>query len=476
MSPISVRTLGDTPTLLSSDTLAELAAELEGDLLTSEHPAYDEERTLWNGMIDRRPALAARCRSADDVVRCVRFAREHDLEICVRGAGHNIAGRAVTDDAFLISLLHMRRVEVDPASRSVRVQAGATLGDVDAAAQKHGLALPVGINSTTGIAGLTLGGGFGWITRKHGLTIDSLLGADVVLASGEYVRANPDENPDLFWAIRGGGGNFGIVTSFHFRLHPVGPEVLAGLIVHPFEHAEEVLRFHRDFAETLPDETTVFAVLRKAPPLPFLPEEWHGREVVILAVCHSGDMKEGEELLQPLRDFGEPIADVVGPHSFAEWQQAFDPLLTPGARNYWKSHDFREISDEMISVAIRYAGELPTPQCEIFLAQLGGAMGRVADSATAYANRSTRHVLNVHTRWNDAEDDARCIAWAREFFDAAAPHATGSVYVNFMPDDEVDRVRQAYGGNFERLQEIKEKFDPENVLRMNQNIQPRAMA
>jgi FAD/FMN-containing dehydrogenase len=425
-------------------------------------------------MIERRPGLIVRCAGAGDVSQAVRFGREHHLLVSVRGAGHNIAGNAVCDGGMMIDLSGMKSVEVDAANRTARVQPGATLGDVDAATQRHGLALPVGINSTTGIAGLTLGGGFGWLSRKHGLTIDNLISAEVVTATGEQVTAGETENPDLFWGIRGGGGNFGIVTSFEFRLHPVGPEVLAGLIVHPFSAAGDVLRQYRQFVASAPEELSVWVVLRKAPPLPFLPEDVHGTEVLVIAALYAGDMAAGERALEGLRSIGNPIADVVSPHSFVEFQQAFDPLLTPGSRNYWKSHDFTRLDDGVLGVILEYAAKLPTAECEIFVAHLGGAVGRVATDATAYTHRDAEFVLNVHTRWSDPAMDDECASWAREFFDRSAPFATGGVYVNFMPQDEGGRVAAAYGSNYRRLAELKGKYDPENFFRLNQNIQPLA--
>ncbi len=349
------------------------------------------------------------------------------------------------------------------------MQPGATLGDLDHETQAFGLAVPTGINSTTGIAGLTLGGGFGWLSRKYGMTIDSLRSADVVTADGKLLRASENENEDLFWAIRGGGGNFGIVTSFEFDCHPVGPEVLSGLVVHPYEKAKEVIEHYRACVEDMSDDLCVWMVTRKAPPMPFLPTEWHGKEVVILAACYAGDMKKGEQELKRLREWGEPIADVISPHPFAGWQQAFDPLLTPGARNYWKSHNFAELSDDLIDVVIDYGGKLPSDASEIFFARLGGATTRVAKDATAFPHRDAEFVMNVHTRWDDAADDEQCVAWAREFFDATAPHATGGVYVNFIPEDE-ERVPNAYGDNLARLEELKKKYDPNNLFRVNQNI------
>jgi FAD/FMN-containing dehydrogenase len=304
------------------------------------------------------------------------------------------------------------------------------------------------------------------------LTIDSLISADVVTTSGELVKASADENPDLFWGIRGGGGNFGVVTSFEFQLHPVGPEVLSGLIVHPFSDAGDVLRYYRDFAAQTPDELTVWVVMRKAPPLPFLPEEVHGTEVVVLAALYTGDMAAGEEVLAPLRAHGNPIADVISPHPFTGFQQAFDPLLTPGVRNYWKSHDFLELSDGLLDALIQHVGTLPDPQTEVFIGQMGGATKRVAPDATAYRHRDAEFVMNVHGRWSDPADDDRCIGWCRDLFDAAAPHATGGVYVNFMTGEEGQRVAEAYGDSYKRLVDLKKKYDPSNMLRLNQNIRP----
>jgi FAD/FMN-containing dehydrogenase len=354
----------------------------------------------------------------------------------------------------------------------VRVEPGATLGDLDKETQAFGLAVPTGINSTTGVAGLTLGGGFGWITRKFGMTIDNLVSADVVTADGQLVRASDTENPELFWALRGGGGNFGVVTSFEFQLHPVGPEVLSGLIVHPLDAAPALLTEFRRIAAAAPDELTCWVVMRKAPPLPFLPEEWHGREVLVFALCYCGDMAEGEKAVAELRALGQPIADVVSPHPFTGWQAAFDPLLTPGARNYWKSHDFAELSDGAIDALVGAIRKLPTPECEIFIAHVGGAMSRVKPADTAYPQRESHFIMNVHTRWAEAKQDSACIKWARDLFDDMAQYAIGTVYVNFMPDDEAGRVEQAYGANYARLGQVKARYDPENLFRLNQNIKP----
>ena len=374
----------------------------------------------------------------------------------------------------MISFRKMKAIDVDPDSRTVRVEPGATLGDLDAATQAHSLAVPTGINSTTGIAGLTLGGGFGWLSRKYGMTVDNLLSARVVLADGSVVDASESENSDLFWGLRGGGGNFGVVTSFEFQAHSVGPEILSGLIVHPLSNAVEVLRAYRDFVKEAPDEVTVWAVMRKAPPLPFLPDDVHGTEILILAAMYTGDMSDGEAALAPLREIGEPIADVIGPHPFTGWQQAFDPLLTPGERNYWKTHDFAELSDELIDKILGYIATLPDPQCEVFFAQVGGAQGRVPDEATAYQGRSAAYVMNVHGRWSDASQDEGGIRWCRDLWNAIAQYATGEAYVNFMTEEEGDRLESAYGASYSRLVELKNRYDPSNLFRMNQNIPPTA--
>jgi FAD/FMN-containing dehydrogenase len=452
--------------------ITELKAGLQGEVCLRGDPGYETARTIWNAMIDRYPDVVVRCAGADDVAKAVRFANDHNLGISIRGGGHNIGGSAVGQGGLMIDLSLMKSVRVDPVARRVWVGPGATLADVDKETQNFGLAVPVGINSTTGIAGLTLGGGFGWLSRPFGMTVDNLIGADVVTAEGELVHTSAIEHPDLFWAIRGGGGNFGVITSFEFALHPVGPEVFSGLIVHPFDQAPDLLRQYREVVAEAPDELTVWCVMRKAPPLPFIPEEWHGREVLIFAACYAGSNADGEKATAALRGIGKPIADVMGPHPFVGWQAAFDPLLTPGARNYWKTHDFTELSDGAIAVITEAVSHLPGPECEVFIAQVGGAMARVAPEATAYPYRNAHFVMNVHTRWRDPAQDAACVAWARELFDTVAPFATGAGYVNFMPADESDRIEKVYGNNYQRLVEAKRRWDPQNRFRLNQNIRP----
>jgi FAD/FMN-containing dehydrogenase len=467
----TIKTLGGKDITLSGETIDGFRSQLTGNLLRAADPGYDEARAIWNAMIDRRPALIVKCLGTADVVSSVKFAREHNLLTSVRGGGHNIAGMSLANGAMLIDLSPMKWVRVNPETQTAFVAPGATLRHVDHETQLYGLATPTGINSTTGIAGLTLGGGFGWLSRSCGLTVDNLISAEVVTADGKVIQVNEKENADLFWAIRGGSGNFGIVTSFEFKLHSVGPQVLAGLIVHPFRDAKKVFEYYRNFVSSAPDKATSWVVLRKAPPLPFLPQEIHGKEVFVIAVMYAGDMQEGEKVFEPLRRFGNPIADVIGPVPFAAWQQALDPLLTPGARNYWKSHNFTELSDELLDILIEYAGNLPSAMSEIIVAQLGGAINRVASDATSYPHRNINFVMNVHARWEDSTMDTSCIDSARKFFDKTAPYSTGGVYVNFISEGE-ERVDAAFGVNFEQLAKVKRKYDPDNFFRVNQNIKP----
>ncbi len=456
----------------NSAKVEELRKGFKGKVITPGDNEYEESRKIWNGMVDKRPAIIARCAGTQDAVKAVNFARDNGIQLAVRGAGHHIAGNSLCDDGLVVDLSHMRTVKVDVAAKRAVAEGGATLADFDAATLAHGLATPVGINSTTGIAGLTLGGGFGWLSRKYGMTVDNLESAEVVTAKGEVVRASAKENPDLFWALRGGSGNFGVVTQFEFRLHQVGPDLLSGLIVYPFSEAKRVLQQYRDFYAKAPDELTVWTVLRKAPPLPFLPADVHGKEVVILPLLYAGDPKKGEDLIQPLRKFGKPLGEHIGVQPFTAWQKAFDPLLTPGARNYWKSHNFTTMADGLIDVVIEYVKKLPSPHCEIFFGAIGGATTRPAPDATAYAHRDAAFVMNVHGRWETPAEDERCIAWSRDYYQASAGFASAGAYVNFLTADETDRVKVAYGQNYDRLAQVKRKYDPENLFRTNWNVKP----
>lgn len=471
-TPLAYRTLDGEEAQLARASVDELRAALVGAISTAGDAEHERARAVWNAMVDRSPALIAHCTSARDVGEVVRFARAHSMLLSVRGGGHHIAGNAVADGGVMIDLSPMRTVRVDTATRRARVDGGALLGDVDRVCQLHGLATPLGINSTTGFAGLCLGGGFGWLTRKHGLTIDNLISADVVGADGVLRTASAASEPDLFWALRGGGGNFGVVTSFEIALHPVGPIVHAGFVVYPGIAAPAVMRAFRDFDDAAPDDVAVWAVLRKAPPLPFLPTEAHGKDVVILAALYAGDASAGPAYTEPLLRFGAPLGQALGPVPYASFQQALDPLLGPGFRNYWKTNEFTELTDHALDAMIESARGVPNGSSEVIVVSLGGAMGRVPSDATAYAGRDARYVMNVHGRWDSPDDDATIRTWAREAFERTAPFATGGGYVNFLTADEPARVEAAYGGNYERLRALKSRFDPSNLFRMNHNISP----
>jgi FAD/FMN-containing dehydrogenase len=458
---------------VSVEAIGTLKTAMRGQLFLPEDPGFDEARSVWNAMIDRRPAVIARCAGVADVRRAVDFARTNSLVLALRGGGHNIAGSGVCEGGLTLDLSAMNSVRIDPEARRAFVEPGATLADFDHEAQAFGLATPLGINSTTGVSGLTLGGGFGWLTRKYGMTVDNLISADVVTADGNLVHASAASHPELFWALRGGGGNFGVVTMFEFQLHPVGPEVFGGLVVLPLSEARSALLKYREAVESMPESFSLWAVLRLAPPLPFLPVEVHGKPIIAFALCDTGEREAAQTSLSALRGFGEPYGELLGPMPYAAWQQAFDGLLTPGARNYWKSHNLADLSTGLIDAVIHAIDTIPSPQCEIFFGLIGGAPARVPVDATAYANRDARYVMNVHGRWNEASEDQRCMTWAREFFDAAAPFALGSVYVNFLTDDEADRVSAAYGPNYARLVDVKTRYDPQNLFSHNQNIAPR---
>lgn len=452
--------------------IADLQATARGQVLLPGDAGYDEARKIWNAMVDRRPAVIVRCAGVADVRRAVDAARENRMTVSLRGGGHNIAGTAVCDGGMMIDLSPMKSVRIDPERARAYVEPGATLADLDHEVQAFGLAVPLGINSTTGVAGLTLGGGFGWLTRRFGLTIDNLVSADVVTADGQLLRASESENPDLFWAIRGGGGNFGVVTMFEFQLHPVGPQVYGGLVVVPLEQGRQALARYRDALQSMPEELTVWAVLRQAPPLPFLPPSAHGKPIVAFAACYTGKLDQGAQAVEAVRALGEPYGEQLGPMPYAAWQKAFDPLLTPGARNYWKSHNLGVLEDGLIDAVVAAVRDVPSPQCEIFFGHIAGAAMRVPVTAMAYPHRAAQFAMNVHGRWDDPQDDERCIAWTRDIFKATEPYSQGGVYVNFLTQDETARVGAAYGENYDRLVQVKTRYDPQNLFRHNQNIRP----
>jgi FAD/FMN-containing dehydrogenase len=457
---------------VSSNAIEELKVATRGQVLLPADPGFEEARHIWNAMIDRHPALIVRCAGVADVRRSVAFARDNGLPLAVRGGGHNIAGSAICDDGLVVDLSPMKSVHVDPTARRAYVEPGATLGDFDHEAQAFGLATPLGINSTTGVSGLTLGGGFGWLSRRFGMSIDNLISADVVAADGQLLHASADKHEDLFWAIRGGGGNFGVVTMFEFELHPVGPEVFAGLVVLPLEQAKEALAKYRAATQDMPDELTVWTVLRLAPPLPFLPPAAHGKPIIAFLMCYSGALEGAPRAVETVRSFGKPYGEHLGPMPYAMWQKALDPLMAPGVRNYWKTHNLKELPDGVVDALIDAVGKLPSPHCEVFFGSVGGQIARVSADTTPYPSRDASFVMNIHGRWSDPADDAPCIAWARALFDAVKPFAQSGAYVNFMTQDEGERVSEAYGLNYKRLVEIKTRYDPSNLFRYNQNIRP----
>lgn len=448
--------------------------DFRGRLIGADHADYDIARAVWNGAIDRRPRLIARCIGTADVVAAVRFARDHDLEIAIRGGGHNVAGTAVCDDGIVIDLSAMRGVLVDPANRRAWVQGGALWGDVDRETQAHGLATTGGIVSHTGVAGLTLGGGVGWLMRKHGLTVDNLLAVDVVTADGDVLRASEDEHSDLFWALRGGGGNFGVVTSFEFRLHPLGPTLLAGPILWDANDAGDVLRFYRDFVGDAPDELGTVVRFGTAPPLPVIPEELHWRPVMIVGSCYAGPIADGEKALRPLRAFRAHLLDLVGPTPYAGFQSALDSTVVHGWNYYWKSTHLPELRDDLIDVIAGHAFSSSSPRSYAAMFHLKGAVSRVAEGETAFGNRQASHAITLDAVWRSGEDYGdQDTAWTRAFF-AALGHFREGVYVNFLGGDEdPNRVREAYGESvYDRLVDVKTTYDPDNVFHHNQNIRP----
>lgn len=456
----------------NTENTAALKSSLVGNVILPGDSSYDEARKIWNGMFDKRPGVIVQCKDTSDIAKAVNFARDNELLIAVKGGGHNSAGTAVCDDGMMIDLSLMQNVEVDPDTKTAKAEGGCLLGTVDKATQEHGLAVSSGIISHTGVGGLTLGGGFGWISRKHGLSVDNLLSAELVTADGNIVHASQRENQDLYWGLKGGGGNFGIVSKFEYQCAEIGTEVYAGPVVKRFEDAKEYIRFHREYVKTMPDEMTIWMVIRHAPPLPFIPEEYHGKMVVLVPIVYLGDPEKGKELMQPIRDFGETIGDGTGVLPWVGWQSAFDGLVDHGARNYWKSHHMKNLDDDCIDIILDYASKMPSDECEVFIPHMEGAPSRVDSGDTAFSHRSTPFVMNIHTRWRDAADDAKAMQWARGLFADTKPYSHG-VYVNFISDLDGNRAKEAYTPEvWDRLVKVKTKWDPDNLFRMNMNIKP----
>jgi FAD/FMN-containing dehydrogenase len=457
---------------LDETALAQLQAGFRGEIVGRDDPSYDEHRKIWNGSIDRRPALIARCAGVADVVAAVKFGRVHGLPVAVRSGGHSFPGHSIADGAFVIDLSLMKGVRVDPEERTARVQAGVLLGELDRETQAFGLAAPSGIVTHTGVAGLTLGGGIGWIMRKHGLSVDQLRRMDLVTADGELVKASADENEDLFWGLRGGGGNFGIVTEFEFDLVPLGPTIMAGPIFWAMEDSPEVLRFWRDWVADASDELMTIVVHRKAPPLPFVPEELHGKPVVMVIPCWAGDVEEGEKAVRPMKEFGKPVADVCTAKPFLAHQAMFDPSFVPGRWYYFKPLDVNELTDEMIDITADHSMRIQSPLTSFPIWQRGGAVARVGEDETAFGGRTAGFTYNIGASTATAEGFDEEREWVRNFWSALEPFQT-TAYINFLDDADEKRVRQAYGSEkYDRLKALKRKYDPDNFFRLNQNISP----
>jgi FAD/FMN-containing dehydrogenase len=436
---------------------------------------YETARRVWNAFIDKRPALIARCTGVADVIRAVEFAQKYQLSVAVRGGGHNVAGHGTCDGGMVIDLSSMRGIGLDVVRRRATAQGGATWGDLDHETQAYGLATTGGMVSTTGLAGFTLGGGIGWLMRKHGPACDNLLAAEIVTAGGRVVRASADENSDLFWGIHGGGGNFGIATSFEFRLHPVGPMVMAGPIFYPADQAGELLGFYREWVRGVPEELTTVLSLATAPAAPFLPKAIHGKRVAIVISCFAGELHDAARVLRPLREFGSPVADLIRPMPYEALQSLVDSDWGPGAYNYFKSGYLERVDDSAIETLIRWHSRVESPHSEIHLHHLGGAVARVAEGETAFAHRSAPYLLNVLARWTDPVQSQANIDWAGNLYRSVTPFGTGGAYVNFLGEEGDDRVRAAYGiDTYERLVQVKNTYDPSNFFRINQNIPPDA--
>jgi FAD/FMN-containing dehydrogenase len=451
-----------------SETVGELSGTYSGQLLLPADAGYEAARKVHNGLIDKRPAVIARCRGVGDIVDAVRVAHRHQLDVAVRGGGHNVAGLSTIDGGLLIDLSPMTGVQVDPKARTARAHGGATWGLFNRETQLHGLATTGGVISTTGVGGLTLGGGIGWLMGKHALALDNLLSIELVLADGRLVTASPDDNADLFWALRGGGGNFGVAASLEYRLHSVGPTVVGGLIAYPLDAAWDVLRFYRDLTAALPDELTVFGGLVHAP-------DGSGTKLAAIVLCHCGPIADGERAVQPVKGFGTAAIDGIGPMPYCQINAMLDGGFPRGALNYWKSQFLSGLSDDAIRTMIECFADCPTPMGALLLEHFHGAVSRVGVSETAFPHRAEGYNLLVLAEWMDPADNDRCIAWAREAYAATQPFMGASRYVNYLADDERgEQVIAAYGPNYRRLQQIKAKYDPDNFFRMNHNISPAA--
>ena len=458
---------------LKQETLNGLKMRLRGPMFTPGDVGYDESRTVWNGMIDKRPAVVVRCLGTADVITCVQFARETELLLCIKGGGHNIAGLATADGALMLDMSLMRGVWVDPQRKVARAQAGCLLGDVDRETQVHGLAAVLGFVSLTGIAGLTLGGGFGYLTRRWGWTADNVVGMDVVTADARLVHASSDENADLFWGLRGGGGNFGVVTGIDYVLHPVGPEVVGGVVAWPASAAPKVLELYRTLVEKAPPELTLTTLMRPAPPAPWLPKDMHGKPIVALLACYSGKPEDGEKAVAPIKSFGNPIGDVLVRRPYIQMQSLLDATQPKGRRNYWKSEYLPRVEPSLCEKLIDHAAKIRSPHSSIGMMHIGGALNSLNDDHSPVGNRDAHYVLNLAGSWEQASEDRANIEWAREAWHDIKSFSTGGTYINFLTEDEgPERIKAALGKGLQRLAAVKARWDPENVFRTNRNIKP----
>jgi FAD/FMN-containing dehydrogenase len=461
--------------MLDKADLQRFRGSFRGEVLQPGDASYDDARKVWNGMIDKHPALIARCKTESDVVTTIQFASSHDLPVAVRGGGHNVAGFGTCEGGIVIDLSPMKGVQVDVKARTARAEGGLIWGDLDKATQEHGLATTGGLISTTGIAGFTLGGGIGWLMRKYGLALDNLLSVKMVTADGKRLTASEKENADLFWGVRGGGGNFGVVTEFMYRLHPVGPTVFGGALFHPVQKARDLLRFYREWVPTLPDELTTMIVFATAPPAPFIPQHLQGTPMIAVAMCYAGPVDQGQSLVKPLRDFAPASVDLLGPIPYTALQGMFDAGAPKGMLSYWKTEYLRNLDDSAIDTLVDHAGKMSVPFAQVHIHHVQGAVSRVNGDSTAFGHRDEPFILNIIGMWMDSAETERNIAWARAFSQAVHPYSTGSVYLNFLGDEGEGRIRAAYGEDkYSRLMELKKRYDPSNFFRLNQNIRPSA--
>ncbi len=476
MQPLSIITISGHTEILDKTVIRELRMTFGNKLILPGDADYDNTRRLWNGMIDKHPAMIIRCYGVADVIECVNFARTNRLLIAIRGSGHNVAGNATCDEGLMIDLSNMKGIHVDPSNRTVRAQPGVQLGELDRESQAFGLAVPGGLVSDTGIAGLTLGGGLGWLRRKYGLTCDNLVAVDLVTANGQFLTASPEENSDLFWGVRGGGGNFGIVTSFLYRAYPIGPENMFSFVFYPADKARTIFRHYREYTHDAPDEVSSMLLYGTTPRDDSFPESAQGKPCVIVAACYSGAVSKGRSALKSLRNLGRPLMDFSGPRRYVDIQRMFDAEYPHGRRYYWKSLYLHDLSEPVIAEILQFANRCPSPLSTIDIWHLGGAISKLADDETAISHRQTPFLLAIESNWDASDQSTKNITWTRDFWEAMQQFSDGGVFFNFPGFfEEGDKLmKTSFGTNYARLAELKREYDPSNLFRLNQNIQPQS--